>query len=130
MKGHKITSADAVQAYLQSLLNSLAETWVRLPKEVWPDSWLDGMAARCSSAPSSGCFAAYMGTQMQELTGNASLNRNSLTWVQLEYQNSQSHTRFCHMVILHWWSMHVDDFLLSGDSGFHDAFCRECLRGS
>ena len=42
MKGHKITPADAVQAYLQSLLNSLAETWVRLPKEVWPVSWLDG----------------------------------------------------------------------------------------
>jgi len=41
MKGHKITSADAVKAYLQSLLNSLAETWVRLPQEVWPDSWFN-----------------------------------------------------------------------------------------
>ena len=41
LKLHKITSADAVKAYLQSLLNSLAETWVRLPKEVWPESWFD-----------------------------------------------------------------------------------------
>jgi hypothetical protein len=41
MKGHKITSADAVKAYLQSLLNSLAETWVQLPQEVWPDSWFN-----------------------------------------------------------------------------------------
>ena len=39
LKGHKITPADAVKAYLQSLLNSLAEIWVRLPKEVWPESW-------------------------------------------------------------------------------------------
>ena len=41
LKGHKITSADAVKADLQSLLNSLAETWVRLPKEVWPEPWFD-----------------------------------------------------------------------------------------
>ena len=39
MCGHKISSADAIKAYLQSLLNSLAETWVRLPREVWPASW-------------------------------------------------------------------------------------------
>ena len=36
-----ITLADAVKAYLQSLLNSLAETWVRLPREVWPECWFD-----------------------------------------------------------------------------------------
>ena len=34
MKGHKITSADAVKVYLQNLLKSLAEIWVRLPREV------------------------------------------------------------------------------------------------
>ena len=34
MKGHKITSADVVKAYLQNLLKSLAEIWVRLPRDV------------------------------------------------------------------------------------------------
>ena len=41
LKGHKISSADAIKAYLQSVLNSLAETWVRLPREVWPETWFD-----------------------------------------------------------------------------------------
>ena len=39
MKGHRISSADAIKAYLQSWLDSLAETWVRLPREVWPQEW-------------------------------------------------------------------------------------------
>ena len=39
MKGCKVTTADAVKAYLQALLKSLHATWVRLPREVWPASW-------------------------------------------------------------------------------------------
>ena len=39
MEGNTISTADAVKAYLQSELASLAITWVRLPKEVWPAHW-------------------------------------------------------------------------------------------
>ena len=39
LKGHSISTADAVKAYLQSWLQSHAATWVRLPREVWPDEW-------------------------------------------------------------------------------------------
>ena len=41
LKGCKVSTADAVKAYLQSELKSLCETWVRLPREVWPVSWFD-----------------------------------------------------------------------------------------
>ena len=41
MRGCKVSTADAVKAYLQSDLNSLCATWVRLPKEVWPETWFD-----------------------------------------------------------------------------------------
>ena len=37
--GHKTTTADAVKAYVQSLLESKCATWVQLPPELWPDSW-------------------------------------------------------------------------------------------
>ena len=35
---HVIQQADAIQAYTQAELGGLP-TWVRLPKEAWPDSW-------------------------------------------------------------------------------------------
>ena len=41
LKGHKLNSADAIKAYLQSWLDSLAETWVRLPRGIWPSSWFN-----------------------------------------------------------------------------------------
>ena len=41
LEGHKVTSADAVKAYLQALLKSLAKTWIRLPKQVWPKEWFN-----------------------------------------------------------------------------------------
>eukprot|EP00435_Cladocopium_sp_Y103_P021086 s1173_g5.t1 len=70
MCGHKISSADAIKAYLQSLLNSLAETWARLPREVWPASWFVVKTDdRCSSDRSLGCVAVYTVTQRLVLTG-------------------------------------------------------------
>ena len=39
LEGNTISIADAVKAYLQSELASLAIAWVRLPKEVWPAHW-------------------------------------------------------------------------------------------
>ena len=37
--GHKTSTADAVKAYVQSLLDSKCATWVQLPPELWPESW-------------------------------------------------------------------------------------------
>ena len=39
LPGSTTTSADVVKAYVQAPLGSLHETWVRLPWELWPESW-------------------------------------------------------------------------------------------
>jgi len=39
LPGNKSTVADAVRAYIQSLLKAKHKTWVRVPKELWPPSW-------------------------------------------------------------------------------------------
>ena len=39
LPGHKTTTADAIKAYMQSLLESKCAPWVQLPPELWPDSW-------------------------------------------------------------------------------------------
>ena len=36
LPGHMTTQADAVRAYVQSLLKSKFETWVQIPPELWP----------------------------------------------------------------------------------------------
>jgi len=38
-KGNKTISADAIKAYIQSLLKSKHPTWVELAKELWPPEW-------------------------------------------------------------------------------------------
>ena len=38
LRGHDIQQCDAEQAYTQSKLGG-TPTWVRLPKEQWPESW-------------------------------------------------------------------------------------------
>jgi len=40
LEGHKCEQADAEQAYTQSVLGGI-KTWVRLPREQWPQAWID-----------------------------------------------------------------------------------------
>ena len=39
LPGHGTSTADAVRAYVQSLLKSMHETWVAVPIELWPAEW-------------------------------------------------------------------------------------------
>ena len=39
LPGHKTTAADAIRAYIQSLLKSKHRTWVHVPRELWPPEW-------------------------------------------------------------------------------------------
>ena len=41
LPGHDIEVADADQAYTQSYLEGPVQTWVAIPKEQWPQKWLD-----------------------------------------------------------------------------------------
>ena len=48
LPGHKPSQADARRAYVQSLLGSRYETYVRIPRDLWPQAWKDkGMIAPC-----------------------------------------------------------------------------------
>ena len=38
LPGHAVEQSDAEQAYTQAWLTG-TDTWVRLPKDQWPDSW-------------------------------------------------------------------------------------------
>ena len=39
MPGNKTTQADAIRAYVQAQLKSKYQTWVAIPKELWPADW-------------------------------------------------------------------------------------------
>ena len=39
IRGHKVTAADAIKAYVQSTLKSKHVTWIELPPELRPTSW-------------------------------------------------------------------------------------------
>ena len=41
LPGHDIEVADADQAYTQSYLDGPVQTWVVIPKEQWPQKWID-----------------------------------------------------------------------------------------
>ena len=60
LKGHKITSADAVKAYLQSLLNSLRRLGCDFQKRCGQNPGLTRMVARCSGARSSDQAASQL----------------------------------------------------------------------
>ena len=48
LPGHKTTQADAIRAYVPSLLGSRFETYVRIPRDLWPQASKDkGMIAPC-----------------------------------------------------------------------------------
>ena len=68
LPGNKTTVADAVRAYVQSLLKSKHRSFVELPKELWPKEWHGKYTNRlaCLYGPSTG-------TQKQGRIGNATL---------------------------------------------------------
>ena len=39
LHGHSSETADAIREYIQAQLKSEFKTWVRIPPELWPDSW-------------------------------------------------------------------------------------------
>ena len=124
MKGHKITTADAVKAYLQSELKSLHATWVRLPREVWPQSWfwedntpkykrpLVRLKRSLYGHPEAGShWEIHLSRELKSMGGVASAEFSSVFHFP-DYQN------LCLVV-------YVDDFILSGPSEEHDRFWAE-----
>ena len=114
--GHTITQADAVRAYVQSTLKSKHETWVSVPKELWPPKWhKEGRRkpmCRLNKAlyghpESGGHWEKHLEEAIKALGGEPVENHPSSYW----FEGSK--------LLL---TVYVDDLLLSGPTENHDSF--------
>ena len=117
LPGHKITVADAIRAYIQSLLKSKHKTWVRIPRELWPidGSW-EGRYNRpmclleraLYGHPESGAhWEHHLKLVLQQMQGVSVDGHHSLFWF------PQQKLLLC---------VYVDDLLLSGPAENHQWF--------
>lgn len=100
IKGHKMSTADAVKAYLQAVLNSIAETWVRLPREVWPAEWFNEDGHLVSGGQSSGYSGACTGTLRLAVTGRDTLKSIWKNSALVRCRNF--HQPMCYHVMVTW----------------------------
>ena len=116
MPGHRTTAADAIKAYVQSLLKSKNATWVSLPPELWPRNWKSQftkpvvlLIKSLYGHPESGAHWERHLTDIlvRELGGQPIGEFPSSYWFPAS------------KLLL---TVYVDDFTLSGPSEAHDSF--------
>jgi hypothetical protein len=113
--GRKTTAADAVKAYIQSLLKSKHPTWIELPRELWPKSWVGKytrpvvlLIKALYGHPESGAhWEAHLESIVRDLGGKPVNNHPS------SYFFKESGLLL---------TVYVDDLLLSGPADAHAAF--------
>ena len=114
--GHKTTQADAVRAYVQALLSSLYETYVRIPRELWPEKWVkEGWKAPCCKLnkalyghPEAGAhWEAHLHKAIIACGGVSVPNHPSCYWM-----------KSLKLLL----NVYVDDLLLSGPEQHHAVF--------
>ena len=122
LENHKVTSADAVKAYLQALLKSLAKTWIRLPRQVWPSEWLyeDG-SPRYRKPVIELLQALYghpeAGSHWQQQFEEAIKKHMNAVPIE-EYPSTFLFPDFGGLCLC----IYVDDFILAGKSEHHERF--------
>ena len=123
LPGHKTTQADAVRAYVQSLLKSKNETWVRIPKELWPAEWHNKgyTAPMCllrkalyGHPESGGHWENHLTEAVVNCGGVAIAEHPSSFWFEER------------KLLL---TVYVDDLLLSGPEGAHAKFWNDLRNG-
>ena len=116
LPGHKTSTADAVRAYVQSLLRGKHKTWVLIPKELWPDDWhKQGFRkpmcllnkALYGHPDAGGHWERHLTAAIVKIGGKAVENHPSNFW-------------FPKTGLL--LTVYVDDLMLSGPTAEHDAF--------
>ena len=116
--GHKTSSADAVKAYVQALLKAKQPTWVQIPKELWEDDWHQRfkqpvclLVKALYGHPESGShWERHLTEIIKEMGGEAVPEHPSSFFIPASG------------LLL---TVYVDDFLLSGPEGQHEAFWAE-----
>ena len=108
------SQADAIRAYVQSKLNSVYETYVCIPKELWPKEWHEkGFKQPCCKLnkalyghpEAGGHWERHLTNAIEQCGGIAIANHPSSFW-------------FPESSLL--LTVYVDDLLLSGPATEHD----------
>ena len=121
--GHCTKTSDAPQAYTQSTLKSKVQTWVSVPKELWPAKWhsegrrkpmcrLD--KSLYGHPESGGHWERHLEEAIFAIGGIAVPNHKSSYW----FESSK--------LLL---TVYVDDLMLSGPVGAHDEFWQQLSKG-
>ena len=121
--GHSSSVADAIRAYVQSLLKSKHKTWVHIPKELWPKSWHGKYSkpmcllvkALYGHPESGGDWENHLTEAVKACGGKAVENHPSTFWFEAEK---------CLLTV------YVDDFLLSGPTGNHEVIWNKLRYGT
>ena len=119
LPGHKSSAADAIRAYVQSLIQEEGDdttTWVGLPRTLWPEDWKAwGMKkpmclfkkALYGHPDSGGHWERHLNRAIEKLGGEAIPNHPSSFWFDSDKL---------------FLTVYVDDLLLSGPDGAHEQF--------
>ena len=121
LRGHKVTQADAINAYVQAHLNAAQPTWIELPLELQPLEWktkytkpLVLLQKSLYGHPEAGAhWEAHLEKVLKEL-------------------GAQKVHEFCSMF---WFpstrlllTVYVDDLTLSGPEGEHQRFWKQLCK--
>ena len=107
---------------MQSLLDSMYDTYVRIPRELWPQEWIDaGMTAPCCKLnkalyghpEAGGHWEAHLHQAVVACGGIAIQNHPSSYWIHED------------RLLL---TVYVDDLLLSGPEAAHSKFWSKLRR--
>ena len=116
--GHRISSADAVKAYVQADLKAKQPTWVQVPKELWEPGWEKRfsrpvclLVKALYGHPESGSHWEAHLTAIVKSMGGEVIPEHPISFF------------FPKTGLL--LTVYVDDFLLSGPSEAHDPFWTE-----
>ena len=124
MSGCKVSTADAVKAYLQSELKSLCATWVRLPREVWPDDWFWPSGEPRYRRPVVRLHKSLYGHPEAGSHWEKHLNKELVAMGGVpidEFASTYVFPSYNNLALI----VYVDDFVLAGDATMHDTFWQD-----
>ena len=121
-RGNKTTSADAVKAYIQSVLKSEFPTWVELPRELWPAEWKNKY-----TRPVVRLYKSLYGHPESGAHWQNHLEEILKTETKAEVMTGHQSTYFIPESKL-LLTVYVDDFLVSGPEHAHEPFWNKLSR--
>ena len=113
--GHKVSCADAVRAYIQSELGTKTETWVLVPRELWPTKWGDRF-----TRPMCRLIKSLYGHPESGGWWERHLTRAIVTLKGVPVSGHPSVFFFKEQRLL--LNVYVDDLMIAGDDSKHESF--------